>query len=90
MAERQVDPRCQCGAPHSDPLHVVDHQFRLVGPDTLRLPYKVPRAPEWVYDPSLITAEVSPAEEDRVIEEMIERSSRHSLDGFDPLVGGAW
>ncbi len=21
MSERQADPRCRCGAPHSDPLH---------------------------------------------------------------------
>jgi hypothetical protein len=32
MAERQADPRCICGAPHSDPLHVVDHQFQLQPP----------------------------------------------------------
>jgi len=38
VSERPADPRCTCGAPHSDPLHVIDHQFVMATDDDERPP----------------------------------------------------
>jgi hypothetical protein len=52
-----------------------------------RQPFRAPRAPEWVYNRALLTdLEATATDEDLALEEMIERSGRHSLDGFDPEV----
>jgi hypothetical protein len=47
----------------------------------------VPRAPEWVYDRlagrTPATPEATVTDEDLDLEERIERSTRHSIDGYD-------
>jgi hypothetical protein len=54
-------------------------------------PYCAPRAPEWVYRRlaglPVEVPEATVTDEDLDLEQRIERSSRHSLDGFDELVG---
>jgi hypothetical protein len=56
------------------------------------LPYKVPRAPEWVYDRlagrTPTTPEATVTDEDLDLERRIERSTRHSLDGHDDGTDG--
>ena len=55
------------------------------------LPYRVPCAPEWVYEVLAgrkpTTPEATVTDEDIDLEQRIERSPRHSIDGFDELLG---
>jgi hypothetical protein len=51
----------------------------------------VPRAPEWVYERLAGRKPTTPGateqDEDLDLEERIERSTRHSLDGYDDGAG---
>jgi hypothetical protein len=53
--------------------------------------YRAPRAPEWVHrrlaDLPVEPVEASAADEDLDLKQRIERSPRHSTDGYDPEVG---
>jgi hypothetical protein len=55
------------------------------------LSYRVPRAPEWVYERLAGRKPTTPGateqDEDLDLEERIERSTRHSLDGYDDGAG---
>jgi hypothetical protein len=50
-------------------------------------PYRVPRAPEWVYRRlaglPVTTPEATTTDEDLDLERRIERAPRHSTDGYD-------